>query len=818
MMRKRTLYYILSLLFSFNAFSQVIWSEDFGTGCTQGNLANGTVTSNGTWTVTQPTANDPEANQLYISATDAGMGLNNCGDGCLANGALTNRTLHVANVSTSPSAGFFCPTGDCGAAYDAGGGCGFLGCVVTDKRAESPTINLTGQSNITLTFLYFEGSNAPADNATVEYFDGTSWSLLTDPSATNNAGCSGQGLWTSFTIALPASANNNPNVKIGFRWVNNDDGVGTDPSFAVDDVQLSVAPSGTPPVASITLSNDTICLNDSIQFTDASTNTPTSWTWSTNPTTGVTINTNSSQNPVITFSSAGNFSVTLIATNASGSDSDTVVVTILPLPNVIASTSTGFNDSICSGDSTQLLASGASTYNWNMNEGLNDSTISNPVFDSTLTSTYLVTGTDAFGCKNSDTITITVFNPPIIFASVAPGFNDSICAGDTTQLLAGGAVNYNWNSSVGLSDTTIAGPVFNNSVSTSYTVTGTDANGCTDTSSISITVLAAPVVIASVSPGFNDTICLGDTTQLLATGGVSYVWNMNEGLSDSTIANPIFDSTVTSTYIVTGVNAIGCSNKDTITITVATPPVVTAVTPVTVCQGNSVMLSASGATTYSWNPATDLNDSTISNPLFTGSASSTYTVTGSTASGCNDTAIVSITVLPASVANGTTGTIPVSIPATVTFTNTSVNADSVQWNFGDGATDTTSNPTHIYTAPGTYSVTLIAYNANGCNDTTSIIVVINSTSSLTVPNVFSPNFDDINDVFRPENTGIKTFSAVIYDRWGLKIYEWDRPQGWWDGRTTSGMECSPGVYYFIIKATGYDGKEYEETGYLHLFR
>jgi hypothetical protein len=50
------------------------------------------------------------------------------------------------------------------------------------------------------------------------------------------------------------------------------------------------------------------------------------------------------------------------------------------------------------------------------------------------------------------------------------------------------------------------------------------------------------------------------------------------------------------------------------------------------------------------------------------------------------------------------------------------------------------------------------------------------------------------------------------------MYEWDRPQGWWDGRTTAGMECPEGVYYFIIKATGYDGKEYEETGYLHLFR
>jgi gliding motility-associated-like protein len=86
------------------------------------------------------------------------------------------------------------------------------------------------------------------------------------------------------------------------------------------------------------------------------------------------------------------------------------------------------------------------------------------------------------------------------------------------------------------------------------------------------------------------------------------------------------------------------------------------------------------------------------------------------------------------------------------------------------------------------------------------------------PNFFTPNYDDANDVWRPITTGMKDFYCAIYDRWGLLMYEWDRYNGWWDGHTTSGIECSPGVYYYVIKATGVDGTEFKEKGYLHLFK
>jgi len=140
-----------------------------------------------------------------------------------------NPTLHVTSV--------FNPTG--GAAYDAGGLCGFFFCPRADRRCESPVINCSGQTGIFVGFNYIEGGSTTIDNATLWYFDGATWVQLDDMPKTAT-GCGGQGIWTNRQIALPASANNNPNVRIAFRWQNNDDGAGSDPSFAVDDVVLLI--------------------------------------------------------------------------------------------------------------------------------------------------------------------------------------------------------------------------------------------------------------------------------------------------------------------------------------------------------------------------------------------------------------------------------------------------------------------------------------------------------------------------------------------------------------------------------------------------
>ena len=209
--------------------SVTFWTEDFGSGCNQGNLATAYTGTNGAWTMTNTGTNDTEANTWFVSARENGNAAGACGSGCG-----TDRSLHLGNVAI-PS---FFLAADGGASYNAGGYCGLYFCTATDKRVESPVINCSAYSNITLSFVYMENGSGSTDNATLWYFDGASWSQLTDLAKTANT-CSPQGIWTTYSTTLPASANGNANIKIGFRWVNNDDGVGSDPSFAVDDITLT---------------------------------------------------------------------------------------------------------------------------------------------------------------------------------------------------------------------------------------------------------------------------------------------------------------------------------------------------------------------------------------------------------------------------------------------------------------------------------------------------------------------------------------------------------------------------------------------------
>lgn len=222
---------------SFFVFGQTVtvWNEDFGTGCNQGQIANGFTTANGTWTVSNQGVNDTESNEWFVSAAEQ-IGAGDCGEGC---GGTNNRTLHVSNIEI-PAFGF---SADLGAAYNAGGGCGFFFCVATNKLAESPTIDLTSETDLTLTFDYIEFGDGNFDNAELWYFDGGAWTVLDNLPKTICCGgaCDGttQGEFTNYSIPLPLSAENNPNVRIGFFWTNNDDGVGTDPSFAVDNIEIT---------------------------------------------------------------------------------------------------------------------------------------------------------------------------------------------------------------------------------------------------------------------------------------------------------------------------------------------------------------------------------------------------------------------------------------------------------------------------------------------------------------------------------------------------------------------------------------------------
>jgi hypothetical protein len=461
---KQIFYFFVCTLFSFGAFAQSpFWIETFSVGCNNGQVANGFNPSGmGTWSVTNTGTNNPESNVWYVSASEQGVGIGNCGQGC---GGNQNRTLHVGVNLTNPF-----PLTDQGATYVAGAG------YETDRRAESPMINCTGQNTITLTFAYILGGIAGTDYFNVQYSanGGTTWSVIGTPAITNNSVCGGQGLWTGYTVALPASANNNPNVKIGFRWVNSDPN-GNDPSVAIDDVALTaVTPSTFAPTFTIA---SPICSGNSVTvMANTGTFAVSGYSWSASPA-GPTIASPHASVTGITFPSSGTYSITLSAT--SGGTTATTVNTILvnATPVVTASLSPSM---ICSGQSSTLTGTGATSYTWNPGNLTTPSIVVSP----TVTTVYTVTGVSN-GCSATAIKTVVVGSTPVLTVTAS---SNTLCAGSSATLSATGAQSYTWNPGALTGSNVVVTP----SASIIYTAMGTNTAACTGSAAISLTVSSCP--------------------------------------------------------------------------------------------------------------------------------------------------------------------------------------------------------------------------------------------------------------------------------------------------------------------------------------
>jgi len=151
-----------------------------------------------------------------------------------------------------------------------------------------------------------------------------------------------------------------------------------------------------------------------------------------------------------------------------------------------------------------------------------------------------------------------------------------------------------------------------------------------------------------------------------------------------------------------------------------------------------------------------------------------------------------------------------------------------EWHFDDGTAPQKTCDSiveHIYTKSGCYEPFLIVMNRDlpECRDTARLdhCILVEEKSEIEVPNIFSPNGDGVNDFFQVKAQTLKEFKGVITNRWGRKVYEWtdwETYEAGWDGNINGGSKASPGVYYYEIKATGFDGNIYEEQGILHLMR
>lgn len=317
------------------------------------------------------------------------------------------------------------------------------------------------------------------------------------------------------------------------------------------------------------------------------------YTWNTNETTQVI-----SPNPTIT--------TTYSVIGVSGSCSNTAFASVVVNPNPTVSIS-GLT-AVCSGDSTMLTASGADTYSWSTTS--NTSTV---MVAPGSTSIYSVSGQYTTGCSSSAAITVTVYALPTLILS-----GDSVlCSGASLILTVNGASTYTWNTGANTSSITVSP-----ANTTTYSVMGTDTNGCTNSSSVAnVTVNPVPVMNVMSSA---TTVCSGDTIALSASGADTYLWN--DGAITSVV---IYTPGVSTTYSVTGTNSFACSSTTNIAITVYALPVIAISGPGVICVNESVSLNANGATSYTWSTG-DISSNLLVTPVTTTS----YSITGISAEGC----------------------------------------------------------------------------------------------------------------------------------------------------------------------------------------
>lgn len=492
-------------------------------------------------------------------------------------------------------------------------------------------------------------------------------------------------------------------------------------------------------------------------------------------------------------------------------NTQTVNVIVNSLPSL---TINPMFSSICVGSITTLLISGASTYTWS-----NGSNATNITVSPTVTTTYSVTGTNSVGCTNTATALVTVNNLPIVNATP---ISFSVCNGSSTIINASGtAVSYTWNPSAVVSNSILVSPTS----LTVYTLSGTDINGCVNSNTTSIGIYPSSLVSISVP---SNTICIGNSVTLTAIGAVSYTWIPSLLVSPSITDSPI----INTTYTLNGIDVNGCSNTSTTSIYVSPLPSGTFTCNLNMgCAPLKVDFLASSSDigdTYQWefiNPLTASGNSASFIYNKDGSYDVKLTITNSL--GCTTTVVRTgyVIVYPKPIAQF------YAVPPTnsvldpnINFVNTSSLATSYYWDFGDPTSSfnnsTLTNPSHYYETSNLYEVNLVATSINGCSDTARIQVEITPEFVVYIPNTFTPDENNVNDIFYVYGIGIdeENYKMRIFDRWGELIYFSDVFKKGWNGIDKNDAICKQDVYTYKIEIFDYKGVKHDYVGHINLIR
>ena len=330
---------------------------------------------------------------------------------------------------------------------------------------------------------------------------------------------------------------------------------------------------------------------------------------------------------------------------------------------------------------------------------------------------------------------------------------------------------------------------------------GSSSNGCSDTALKPIEIYPLPALAINA----DTVVCYGTSEALEVSGAQTYTWSSSKYLSCTNCAAPVATPDSAIQYHVKGTSSKGCVSVDSVSLVVKYPFKLTFSKPDTLCIGRSVKLYAQGTDTYSWYPATGLDNPSISSPTASPSNSITYQVIGSDSKGCfKDTAYVPVKVYPIPEINaGADQTINVGNQTQIIPT-ISQDVTSIEWTPSIGIVSQ-HYPSITVKPTQSLEYTLRAKNAGGCmaEDKVSVYVTCNN-SNIFVPNTFSPNGDGVNDIFYPRGSGLfKILNLKVFNRWGEIVFEKsnfnanDASAGW-DG-TFKGKQLPPDVFVYMLQ-------------------
>ncbi|MBI3512381.1 MAG: gliding motility-associated C-terminal domain-containing protein [Bacteroidetes bacterium] len=515
----------------------------------------------------------------------------------------------------------------------------------------------------------------------------------------------------------------------------------------------------------------------------------------------------------------GSYSVTVTDGNGCTASASITVTNTPGVTLSVTSVNSPLCNASCNGSATVNASGGYPNYQytWSTNPVQNSFTANN-----LCAGTYNVIVTDSYNC--SDSLTVQLTSPPPL--TLSTGAAPIICIGQSytmTAAASGGTPGYNYSWSPN-------GPTVSPSVTTTYTVVATDANGC-QSSPQQITVQVYPAVTAAISG--NQVVCNNTTANLTASaaGGIggpyTYTWQPGNLNGISIQVHPV--STITYTVTVSD----GCSPSATATFTITVPPAPVASFSYNDTAGCGQVCADFINTTPNLQSSLwlygDGNTSTVNNPTHC-FLSGTWPVTliSTDNNGCRDTVTIPNAIIVHSnpTADFILGPQPTTIlEPNICFTDqSSSDVISWYWNFddpNDQATSTDQNTCHVYSDTGTYCASLIVTNQYGCWSTEMNCLMIKPYYSIYVPNAFTPNGDGMNDIFLPVGNDVDPdyYELTIYDRWGNLLFKTNSWGEGWNGTVKGGSKIAQiDTYVWKINCKDREGQRHNLIGKVSIIK